>query len=168
MPAMPVPAAIYWVDAPAVGRLAVVGRPRTVGTFSNLKAAGIDVLVSLLESDEADDVGLADEAGYCRRAGIEFVHLPIMDHGIPIADAVIDAAVAELTGRLRRGQGVGAHCFAGLGRSPLLISALLIHSGLGDGEAIEMVSAARGHAVPEMESQHTWLMNYAMRLGRFG
>lgn len=164
---MPWPASIYWVDAPAAGRLAVVGRPRSVAAFGELKAAGIDVLVSLLERDEAEDVGLADEAGHCQRAGIEFVHLPVMDHGIPSTDAIIDAAVADLSGRLRRGQGVGAHCFAGLGRSPLLISAMLIHSGHSDSEAIEMVSAARGHRVPEMDSQHAWLMSYAMRLGRF-
>lgn len=157
------PATIYWVDAPAVGRLAVVGRPRSVAAFRELKAAGIDVLVSLLEVEEADDVGLADEAGHCQRAGIDFIHLPVMDHGIPSTADAIEAAVAEISGRLKRGQGVGAHCFAGLGRSPLLVASVLIHHGFSDSEAIELVSEARGHAVPEMDSQHAWLLSFALR-----
>lgn len=157
------PATIYWVDAPTVGRLAVVGRPRSVSAFKELKAAGIDVLVSLLEAEEAADVGLADEAGHCLRSGIEFVHLPITDHGIPSASDLVELAVADLSGRLKRGQGIGAHCFAGLGRSPLLIASVLIHNGQTAPDACDLISLARGHPVPEMEAQCRWLDDFEMR-----
>ena len=40
------PARVYWVDAPAIGRLGVVARPRSASAFAELKAEGIDVLVS--------------------------------------------------------------------------------------------------------------------------
>lgn len=157
------PATVYWVEAPAVGRLGVVARPRSAAAFHELKTAGVDVLVSLLEAGEAEDVGLGDEQLYCERAGIEFVSLPITDHGIPDSFEAVDEIVWRLSAHLAAGRGIGAHCYAGLGRSPLLISALLIHMGVDDEEATALVSAARGHDVPEMLSQHDWLAEFAAR-----
>ncbi len=163
---MPWPARVYWVDAPAIGRLGVVSRPRSASAFAELKAQGIDVLVSLLEPGEAEDVGLADEAGHCERAGIAFIQLPITDHGIPSAVEPVERVVADLTSRLARGQGIGAHCYAGLGRSPLLIAAVLIAHGLSAPEACELITTARGHPVPERDTQGRWLDDFEMRLRR--
>jgi protein-tyrosine phosphatase len=154
---------IYWVAAALGGRLAVVSRPRGLEDLTILRTAGIDVLVSLLENEEAREVGLADEAALCERAGIDFVALPIVDHGIPQSFETMERAIAELAGHLANGRNVGAHCYAGLGRSPLLVAALLIHHGLPDHAAIKLVSAARGHDVPEMEHQHAWLRELALR-----
>ncbi|MEZ5855607.1 MAG: dual specificity protein phosphatase family protein [Hyphomicrobiaceae bacterium] len=155
---------IYWLRDPAPGRLAVVARPRTAASFGQLKAAGIDVLVSLLEADEAAEVGLADAAEHCERAGIEFISMAVMDHGIPQSFEDMHAIVDYLARRRRDGLGVGAHCFAGLGRSPLLVAAILICEGLSADEAIARVSDARGVAVPEMKHQHEWLQRYAAQL----
>jgi protein-tyrosine phosphatase len=160
------PASIYWVAAPGLGRIAVVGRPRSVAAFGELKAAGIDVLVSLLEREEAEDVGLGGEAGHCERAGIEFISVAVRDHGIPGTFEEIEAVVGRLRIHLAQGRGVGAHCFAGLGRSPLLVASVLIHAGYSDSDAIDLVSEARGHAVPEMDSQHAWLQAFAQRQAR--
>ena len=155
--------AIYWVEAPLAGRLAVVARPRSQAHVTALKAAGIDLLVSLLEPEEAADVGLGDEAGLCAEAGIEFFALPVTDHGIPTSFEAVEAAVALIARQLAAGRGVGAHCYAGLGRSPLLVACVLIHHGHSDDEAVALVSAARGWLVPEMDSQHAWLMRYHAR-----
>lgn len=154
---------IYWVEVPLPGRLAVVSRPRSEAHLPVLKASGIDVLVSLLEPDEAADVGLAEEHAWCARAGMDFLHLPIADHGVPSEFRMIEDAMPQLASHLRAGRGVAAHCYAGLGRSPLLVASVLIHHGWPDGDAIEAVSAARGYAVPEMETQHRWLQKFAMR-----
>lgn len=155
------PATLYWVNAPSVGRLAVAARPRSAGTFRELKAAGVDVLVSMLEPDEAADVGLADEARYCAQAGITFIHVAVTDFGTPASFEEIEAVTDVLTGRLVSGHGVAAHCYAGLGRSPVMVASVLIHQGLTSDVAIERVSAARGVAVPEMDRQHVWLHAFA-------
>ena len=154
---------VFWVEAQLPGRIAVVTRPRSIADFAALKAAGVDVLVSMLEAEEAEDVGLGDEAGHCARADIEFISVPITDHGIPDSFEVVEAAVARIAERLANGLGVGAHCYAGLGRSPLLVASVLIHHGHSDSEAIELVSGARGCDVPEMDSQHAWLLELALR-----
>ena len=158
------PARVYWVDAPAIGRLGVVSRPRSASAFAELKSQGIDVLVSLLEHGEAEDVGLADEAAHCERAGIAFIQLPITDHGIPSAVEPVALVVSDLVRRVARGQGVGAHCYAGLGRSPLLIAAVLIAHGMSAPDACDLITQARGHSVPERDTQARWLDEFELRL----
>ncbi|MGE0698742.1 MAG: dual specificity protein phosphatase family protein [Hyphomicrobiaceae bacterium] len=157
---------IYWVRSPLVAQLAVTARPSRARHFPALKAAGIDVLVSLLEAAEAEDVGLGDEAGHCARAGIELLRLPVTDHGIPDTFEAVEEVVRALSDHLSSGRGVGAHCYAGLGRSPLLVASVLIHHGHTQPEAIEIVSAARGFVVPEMRTQHAWLMELERRRDR--
>ena len=159
-------ARVFWVEASIPGRIAVVARPRSMLHFVELKRLGVDVLVSMLEPDEAKEVGLDREAEHCARAGIEYLSVPITDHGVPGSFESIDAAVADITIHLARGRGVGAHCYAGLGRSPLMVASILIHHGLSHRKAIDLVSAARGLPVPEMDSQHVWLFNYALRGSR--
>ncbi|MEZ5815848.1 MAG: hypothetical protein R3D44_02045 [Hyphomicrobiaceae bacterium] len=159
---------IYWVEASLPGRLAVISRPRMAGHFLALKSAGVDVVVSMLEPAEAYDVGLSEEAAWCRSAGIEFVSLPVTDHGIPGTFEEVEDVVAVLAGHLRCGRGVAAHCFAGLGRSPLLVASVLIHHGWSDAEAVDAVSVARGSLVPEMDAQHRWLLDLAIRRGERG
>lgn len=157
---------VYWVDAALRGRLAVVPRPRCATHVLALKVAGVDTLVSLLAPDEAADVGLADEAEWCASAGMSFRHLPIVDHGVPSDFRLIEDAMPDLADDLRAGRGVAAHCYAGLGRSPLLVASILIHHGWTDADAIAAVSAARGCPVPEMEAQHRWLLAFARRQPR--
>jgi protein-tyrosine phosphatase len=157
------PPRIYWVKSHVIGRLAVVSRPREARHFAEMKAGGIDVLVSMQEEEEAAAVGLADQAERCRAAGITFYNLPILDHGIP---RKVDD-IAELSARLRqhlaRGEGVAAHCYAGLGRSPLMIAAVMIDSGVESYAACDLISEARGQDVPEMSTQVEWLLAYELR-----
>lgn len=155
----------YWVEAPHVGRLGVVSMPRAVSDYAALRAAGVDVLVSMLESEEAHAVGLGAAEAHCRAAGIEFHTLPIADHGLPDTVAEVVAMTAVLKARLAAGKTVAAHCFAGLGRSPLMIASVLIDHGMGATQACDLVSAARGHRVPEMETQERWLADFAARRG---
>jgi protein-tyrosine phosphatase len=154
---------IFLVSAPGPGRLAVLSRPRRSSDFAALKAAGIDMLVSMLEPAEADSVGLGEAALSCERAGIDYLSVPITDHGIPASFQLIEQAVDIVARQLLAGRGVGAHCYAGLGRSPLFVASVLILHGQSAPQAIASVSAARGVDVPEMDQQHDWLMQLAAR-----
>lgn len=160
------PPRLYWVDAPAIGRLAVVSRPRAVSDFAALKAAGVDTLVSLLAIEEAQAVGLGRAPQQCADAGLDFISLPIVDHGVPSSVEAVDAVVDTLSHHLSQGRGIAAHCYAGLGRSPLMIGAVLVRHGLAPAYATSLLSDARGTAVPEMTSQHRWLEAYESWLRR--
>lgn len=152
---------VYWIGAAsaAPGRLAVMPRPLP-GQFATLKLQGIDVVVSLMEQGEAQELGLGNEAGLCSAAGLEFLHLPVVDHGIPSAVTPVTRMSRQITSHLQGGRSVAVHCFAGLGRSPLLCAAVLIDHGLGAIEACDLISAARGVEVPEMAEQSQWLLAY--------
>lgn len=70
-----------------------------------------------------------------------------------------------------RDQGLGwetnlvlVHCRQGIGRSGLVAARLLAKKGTSPGAAIEMVSAARGLAVPETAEQREWIDRYAATL----
>ncbi len=155
---------VFWIDAPttAPGRLAVMPRPMP-HQFDELKRERVDVVVSLMEAGEAAELGLGEEADLCARFGIAFHNLPIIDHGIPSAITPVTRLSRQITSHLQAGQGVAVHCFAGLGRSPLMCAAVLIDHGIGAIQACDLISEARGIAVPEMTEQADWLLEYERR-----
>jgi protein-tyrosine phosphatase len=153
---------LYWIDAPFAGRLAVMPYPRIAG-FEALRAAGVHTVVSLLEPVEAQSVGLDDESEQCRIAGMTFLSLPIVDHGIPHDTDAVMAVSVDIAKRLKLGEGVAIHCYAGLGRSPLLAAAVLIDSGFSVSKACAAISHARGTQIPETAIQRRWLSDYAAR-----
>jgi hypothetical protein len=159
------PPTVYWVDAPDIGRLAVVGRPDgghdLLGQLQALREAGIDTLVSLLVPREAANIGLADEAGAAQAAGITFHTMPTGDFGVPASFADVSEVIDRVAADLRAGRGVGAHCFAGRGRSPMFVAAVLVHHGYTPDNAISAVSTARGRRIPETDAQRRWIAEYA-------
>ena len=162
MPNAKWPLRIYWIKVPDVGRIAVMPRPHP-GAFGELKAAGVDVVVSLLKPDEAQWLGLGRQDQLCKSADMHFLQLPVIDHGVPDAVQPVEVMSKAIRQHLGETKGVAVHCYAGLGRSPLLIAAVLIDSGYSAIEACDVISAARGMSVPEMNEQFRWLNAYEVR-----
>ena len=87
----------------------------------------------------------------------------MIDHGVPDAVQPVEVMSKAIRQHLGETKGVAVHCYAGLGRSPLLIAAVLIDSGYSAIEACDVISAARGMSVPEMNEQFRWLNAYEVR-----
>ena len=163
---------LFRVVEPFDGRLSVSERPMG---FTDLedeawqwKAAGIGAIVSMLDADEAADLGLQDEGKHCRAQGIDFISCPVSDHGIPDDVAVLIQAIDRALVHLDGGRAVAAHCFAGVGRSPLFVASVLVRYGVSATLAWERLRAARGLRVPDTRAQTEWVIaNEAMlRSGR--
>jgi len=156
---------LYWIPGPWRGKLAVSTRPRggewLEDEVAGLRAAGLDTIVSLLERDEAADLGLQDERKVTEQMGLQFLSFPIPDRGVPGSTRDAVKFLAELTGALGSGRNVAVHCRQGVGRSGLLAAASLITSGIESREAVNRVSDARGIAIPETTSQLQWLDHLA-------
>jgi protein-tyrosine phosphatase len=156
---------LYWIPGPWRGNLAVVTRPRGGDWLSDettaWKRAGIDMVVSLLEREEAAQLGLQLEGDLAAASGVRFLSLPIPDRGLPASLAHFQSAVHEITGELHTGRTVAVHCRQGIGRSGLIAIAALIAAGIDAGKAIEIASTARGLPVPETEEQRRWVHNLA-------
>ena len=170
----------YWIDTTGVGgrngkddpRMAVVpcppGGQRLEEYMFGLKAAGVDVLVSLLEPGETRILGVDREGAVCRAAGMAFRSMPVRDHSIPESVEEFRLVVEELQHELDEGKTVAAHCYAGIGRSCMLLACVLCAEGLSPDEAFRRLSQARGLLVPDTWMQVKWVEHFAESLNRDG
>jgi len=159
---------IFEIQLGLPGTLAITPRPRGWDwlevDIAALYTHGVNILVSLLERDEAFDLGLEQEAASCTTCGIEFLSLPVPDLGAPLDSQGFLYAAKGLVGSLRLGKQIAVHCRQSVGRSGLLAVSIAVATGLELDEAIEAVSRARGVRVPETRSQLEWLRRYKSHL----
>jgi len=152
---------LFWVPGPWRGKLAVTARPRggdwLEDEASGWHRAGIDVVVSLLEEEEAADLDLAHERDVAESNGVHFVSFPIPDRGVPASTPDALTLFRDIAGALEEGKTVAVHCRQSIGRSGLIAAGFLLTSGIGVDKAIEVVSAARGQSIPETAAQLRWL-----------
>jgi protein-tyrosine phosphatase len=154
---------LFIIETPA-GRLATMRRPRGGDDLdqemSELRAAGVDVLVSALCDEEYGWAGLAREADAAAAAGLEFVSFPIVDGSIPDEASAVAALADRMAEHLRAGRFVATHCWAGIGRSSLLAGTALVRLGLSPGEAWRRIRKGRGLPVPDNPIQESWLHSF--------
>jgi protein-tyrosine phosphatase len=93
------------------------------------KRERIDILVSALAREEADDLGLAEESKCCAVQQIEFISFPIVDRSTPPSTVLLEVA-EKLKSHLSQGRNVGIHCRASIGRASLIAAAVLGRFGV--------------------------------------
>jgi hypothetical protein len=146
-------------------QLAIMPRLRGGGDLDaelrRLAADGMLHLVSLLEYEEMQDVGLAQESELCDRHGIRFHRYPIRDHGTPEDMDDFVRFVDTLVGPARSGEAIGIHCMAGIGRSGLTAGCLMLRCGQPLRGIFPQLSRARGLGVPETTEQALWFREFA-------
>ena len=152
---------LFWIPGRWGGRLAVVTRPRggdwLEDEASGWRRAGIDIVISLLEKDEAAQFDLARETEAAEANGVRFVSFPIPDRGVPASTSAAISLMERIVDALDDGKNVAVHCRQGIGRSGLIAAGVLVISGIAPERAIEIVSSARGRTIPETHDQRQWL-----------
>lgn len=119
--------------------------------------SGVDCVVSLLTSIEVLDLGLRDEANFCKQMGIEFISFPIIDRSIPESIPDAKRLIECIAKRLENGQTIAIHCRMGIGRSGMIAAAALAQSGMNVDDAFQRIEDARGLSVPDTEEQRRWV-----------
>jgi protein-tyrosine phosphatase len=157
----------YWITA----QLAIVPRPQGEDWLDNemlaLRAAGIDIVVSLLEMDEAAELGLQQESDAAHQAGLSFIRFPIPDHRVPPNLEEFNTFLSGLEQHLATDKRIGIHCQACIGRSSVVAVSLLVRSGVPHEAAWNQVTNARGYLVPDTDEQMAWV-NLNIRAGARG
>ncbi len=152
---------LFWITGPWRGRLAIATRPRggewLEDEIRGWRRAGVDVVVSMLESDEAAQLELLDESKAADANGIRFISFPIPDRGVPASVSASLSLIVTASGALGEGRNVAVHCRQGIGRSGLIAAGILVNSGMDPEQAIKTVSDARGLAIPETSEQRLWV-----------
>jgi protein-tyrosine phosphatase len=154
---------IYWIPGEFPGSIAIMPRPRGSDWLEDevisLAAAGVQVLVSLLEPDEVRQLELEAEENLCRQNQLEFISFPIPDRGVPESQREVARLVDRLVGKLQGGRNVALHCRQGIGRSSLVAAAVLLSIGMAPDRIFRIIGEARGCPVPDTEQQ----IEYAFR-----
>jgi dual specificity MAP kinase phosphatase len=112
-----------------------------VHDWAALYEVGVTVDVNL-QAEREDRFGAFPPDGYLR--------LPTLDHGVPDPEA-LERGVAYVQEALRAGRKVLIHCHAGMGRSALLCTAVLVAEGNSTDEAWRIVKSKR-----RIANLHRW------------
>lgn len=159
---------VYWIDAPASARLAIMPRPRAGdwldGEIAGWRGQGIDVIVSLLEAGEVRELGLKREPDLCHNLGMEFISFPFPDGGVPATTREAMALAEAIIARMDKGKAVALHCRAGIGRSSLVAACVLVLLGMAPGTAFDLIGKARGLKVPDTERQREWVDRFSQSM----
>jgi protein-tyrosine phosphatase len=156
---------VGWIPEIAPLRLVQMPRPRSgdwlADEIAGWQRAGVNAVVSLLETHEARELDLAHEPSLCRAHGMDYLNLPIPDHSTPRSQQAVDLLVDDVVARLRCGEGVVVHCMAGIGRSGVVCACVLLRLGIAHAEVFPMLSRARRLTVPDTMEQIEWVRRYA-------
>ena len=145
--------------------LSIMPRPRAGDWLEEevaaWRAAGLNVVVSLLEPSEVSELQIGSEPTLCEANGIEFSSFPIPDRGVPSSLTSFSTFIDALAQRLRSGASIGVHCRAGIGRSGLVAACILVRAGIPYPLTFPAISRARRVKVPDTEQQEQWVHKFA-------
>jgi protein-tyrosine phosphatase len=157
---------LYWIPI-ELGHLAIMAKPRAgewlTDEIDGWRSEGVDVVVSLLESSESNELDLDGEATACVDAGIEFFSFPIRDRGVPRSVPDASKLIELLAEKLKAGASVAIHCRAGIGRSALIAACTLTRLGVAPAKAFELIGNSRRVRVPDTDEQSFWVEAFARR-----
>lgn len=159
---------IYWIANINSGKIGIMARPRggdwLDDEISSLCSSNVNIIVSLLETEEISELELTDFATKCRRSNIEFISFPIKDRDVPILNWHTTKFIKQLFGKLSEGKNIVIHCRQGIGRSSIIAAATMILQGLAPDEVLAKIVEARGCNVPDTPEQRQWVMNFAKNI----
>jgi len=155
---------VFWINDEHSPHLAIVLRPRgddwLEDEMRRLRANGIETVISMLEQEEAEFLGLANEQLAAQRAALRFLNCPIPDRQVPADIQGFRNFVTGIAHRLNDGEHIGVHCRGCIGRATILSACVLIHLGWRPEDALTAIEKARGTLVPDTPEQAAWIMSF--------
>ncbi|MGE0795941.1 MAG: tyrosine-protein phosphatase [Acidimicrobiia bacterium] len=127
-----------------------------------LAQAGADILVSLVETPEIH-LRFPDFERWLDENPSRSRRHPIPDWGVVGDDELLNTA-DQLTGLVATGHKLILHCGAGMGRTGILSTLVLVNLGVPHAEAALHVRAHRGGAGPDSQLQREQLDRVAARI----
>lgn len=126
-----------------------------------IRTWGASVLVTAMESEEMQRVGVGQLGSAATQARLQWIHLPMTDGAVPDErlDRIWPIAAPTILKVLSDGGRVVIHCRGGLGRTGMVASMLLIELGKSPRDALDIVRRTRPGTV-ETEDQEAFVLNY--------
>jgi protein-tyrosine phosphatase len=122
---------------------------------------GTAVLCLLRDTDLPQEI-LDDLLGSYRRAGLEVLRFPVPDFGVPDDPDAFAALVDDLLARLRRGEGIFVHCYAGQGRTGIVLACVLRAAGF-EGDPVPVIRTIYHPRAVENADQRLFVLKFVPR-----
>lgn len=88
-----------------------------------------------------------------------YLNLPIRDFSVPTREGLV-ATLDEIDAELAAGGVVYVHCWAGCGRTGVVVGSWLVRHGVDAGEALRRVAEARGLGCPQTLEQRMFVLEW--------
>tara|TARA_Y100001956_G_C4105860_1_gene179963 strand:- start:945 stop:1442 length:498 start_codon:yes stop_codon:yes gene_type:complete len=148
---------IYWIDELEKGKIGMMARPRgndwLEDEIKKLSFRNVDILVSLLETEEIKELELEGEQLFCEKYHLQFLHFPIPDRSIPENEKAFLELLTFLASQIRLDKKIVIHCRMGIGRTSVLTAALLIKCGFKKEGIFGFLAQKRELQVPDTKKQ---------------
>ena len=114
---------------------------------------GVTLFVDLTQKGELEP--------YAAHVGppARYVSRPIRDFSIPTPDALV-AILDEIDVELEAGGVVYVHCWAGCGRTGVVVGTWLVRQGVDPGDALRRIADARGLGCPQTLEQRRLVLDW--------
>jgi protein-tyrosine phosphatase len=130
-----------------------VGPAAAEGALRGLAEAGVTLFVDLTQPGELHpyEALVAPPVRYLSR--------PIVDFSIPTRDTLI-AILDEIDAELAAGGVVYVHCWAGCGRTGVVVGSWLVRHGVHPEDALRRIAQARGLGCPQTLEQRMVVLDW--------
>ena len=155
--------AVFEINSLSLGN-GVIGICPAPGRFSPYENDLKDIIdwspslvLTMTSMAELQSVGGAALGGDLQAGGIDWIHFPVVDYGIPTKAQSQQWQVlsAQAAHRLSGGGRVLAHCYGGCGRSGMALMRLMCEADEAADQALRRLRSVRPCAV-ETEDQRLW------------
>jgi protein-tyrosine phosphatase len=123
--------------------------PRAV---SDLLADGVTLFLDLTQAGELEPYS------HLVPPPSRHVRIPIRDFSVPTPD-VLEAALDEIDGELAAGGLVYVHCWAGCGRTGVVVGSWLVRHGMEPQDALARIAETRGLGCPQTLEQRLLVLD---------
>jgi protein-tyrosine phosphatase len=90
---------------------------------------------------------------------VRYLNMPIVDFSIPTRDGLV-AILDEIDAELDAGGVVYVHCWAGCGRTGVVVGSWLVRHGTEPGEALRRIAETRGLGCPQTLEQRIFVLDW--------
>jgi protein-tyrosine phosphatase len=119
----------------------------------NLVGAGVTLFLDLTHEGELEPyASLVDEP-------LRYVNRSIRDFSIPSSEELV-ATLDEIDAEIAGGGIVYVHCWAGCGRTGVVVGSWLVRHGVDPKEALRRIADARGLGCPQTLEQRAFVLDW--------
>lgn len=118
-----------------------------------LRSAGVTLFLDLTQDGELEPYH------HLVSAPARYVRAPIRDLSVPTSHDLV-AVLDTIDEELERGGVVYVHCWAGCGRTGVVVGCWLVRQGASPHEALDRIADARGRGCPQTLEQRLLVLSW--------